>query len=148
MNDWIKLMAQRQPRKEDVIRSLLMSMKQAVEKTDSNGTNWTKESRDLLLLELAIPEAGKMLTLDIRGNCKTIADWVNGHAKSKTREKVSVFWDGSCDNGKCGVRILILDCSEESTRLDPLSTRNAGWCWVRIPWMLSWVAVACYKCVR
>ena len=31
-NDWTKLMAQRQLRKEDVIRSLLESMKQAVEK--------------------------------------------------------------------------------------------------------------------
>ena len=33
-NDWKKLMAQRKPRKEDVIRSLLDSMKQAVEKED------------------------------------------------------------------------------------------------------------------
>ena len=31
-NDWIKLMAQRQPRKEDVIHSLLASMRQAVDK--------------------------------------------------------------------------------------------------------------------
>ena len=31
-NDWIKLMAQRKPRKEDATRSLLESMKQAVEK--------------------------------------------------------------------------------------------------------------------
>ena len=30
--DWIKLMTQLRPRKEDVVRSLLKSMKQAVEK--------------------------------------------------------------------------------------------------------------------
>ena len=38
-NDWIKLKAQRKLRKEDVIRSLLESMKQAVEKkAEPNGT--------------------------------------------------------------------------------------------------------------
>ena len=31
--DWIQLMAQTQPRKEDVIRNLLESMKQPVDKT-------------------------------------------------------------------------------------------------------------------
>ena len=58
------------PRKEDIIRSLLESMKQA---------------RDLPPLELGIPEAGKWPTLEIKGNCKTIVDWVDGHAKMKTR---------------------------------------------------------------
>ena len=38
-NDCIELMAQRKPRKDDVIRSLLESIKQAVEKkADPNGT--------------------------------------------------------------------------------------------------------------
>ena len=47
-NDWIKLMAQRQPRKEEVIRSLLESVKQAVEKkADSNGTRPIKETKGL-----------------------------------------------------------------------------------------------------
>ena len=51
--DWIKLMAQQQPRKEDVIRSLLLSMKQSVKKrTDSNGTKPTKKPTDLPPLEL------------------------------------------------------------------------------------------------
>ena len=60
-NGWIKLMAQRQPRKEDVIRSLLESMKQAVEKkTEHNGTRPTKKPRDLPPLELEALEAGKM----------------------------------------------------------------------------------------
>ena len=45
-NDWIKLMAQRQPRKEDVIRSLLESMKQAVETKETKGlASW--EDADL-----------------------------------------------------------------------------------------------------
>ena len=81
-NDWIKLMAQRQPRKEDVSRSLLESMKQAVEKkAESHGTRPTKKPRHLLLLELEIPKAGKVLTLEITSDCKTIVDWINGHAK-------------------------------------------------------------------
>ena len=32
------------------------------------------------------PEAGKRPTLEIRGDCRTIVDWINGHAKLKTRE--------------------------------------------------------------
>ena len=30
-------------------------------------------------------EAGKWPTLEIKGDCKTIVDWVHGHAKVKTR---------------------------------------------------------------
>ena len=83
-NDWIKLMAQRKPRKEDVIRSLLESMKQAVD--EPHGTRPTKKPREVLPLELDIPEAGKRPTLETKSNCKTIVDWINGHAKLKTRE--------------------------------------------------------------
>ena len=47
-NDWIKFMAQRQLRKEDVIHSLLVSMRRAVEKkTESNGTRPAKKPREL-----------------------------------------------------------------------------------------------------
>ena len=46
--DWIKLMTQLKPRKEDVIRSFLESMRQAVgQKKESNGSLPTKQSRDL-----------------------------------------------------------------------------------------------------
>ena len=76
-NDWMKLVAQQHPRKEDVIHSLFASMRQAVEKkTKANETS----------LELEIPEEGKKRTLEIKGDCKTIVDWVNGHAKLKTRK--------------------------------------------------------------
>ena len=85
-NNSIKLMAQFEPRKEDVIRSLLESMKQTAEKkAEPNGTRPTKKPRDLSPLVLGIPEAGKWPTLEIKGDCKTIVDWVNGHAKMKTK---------------------------------------------------------------
>ena len=78
-NDWVKLLAQRQPRKEDVIRSLLESMKQAVEKkAESNGTRPTKKRIDLPSLELDFPEAGPRPTLEMTGDCNTIVDWING----------------------------------------------------------------------
>ena len=88
--DWITLMTQLQPRREDVIRSLLESTKQAVEKkAELNGTRPTRKPRDLppLELELGIPVAGKRPTLEIKGDCKTIVDWINGHATLKTRER-------------------------------------------------------------
>ena len=64
-NDWINLVAQHQPRKEDVIHSSLASMRQAVEKkTKANGTRPTKKPSEVLPLEL-IPEEGKKLTPEI-----------------------------------------------------------------------------------
>ena len=79
-NDWINLMAQRKLRKEDVIRSLLESMEQAVEKkAEPNGTG--------SLLQLDIPEVGQSSTLEIKGDSKMILDWINVHAKLKTRER-------------------------------------------------------------
>ena len=45
----------------------------------------TKQPRDLLPLKIGIPVAGKLPTLEIKGDCKTIVDWVNGHAKMKAR---------------------------------------------------------------
>ena len=80
--DRIKPMTQKKPREEDVIRSLLESMKQAVEKQkEPNGTLPTEQPRDLPPLELRILVAGKLPTLEIKGDCKTVVDWVNGHAK-------------------------------------------------------------------
>ena len=66
-NDWIKLMAQQQPRKDDVIHSLLASMRQAVEKkTKAN------ETRPLPPLQIEILEEGKKLTLEIKGTAKRL----------------------------------------------------------------------------
>ena len=85
-NDWIKLMAHRKARKEDVIRSLLESMKQAVERnTEPNGIRPIKKPRDLPPLEIERPEAGQRRTLEIKSDCKSIVDWINGPAKMKTR---------------------------------------------------------------
>ena len=70
--------ATKKPREENVIRSLLESMKQAVEKKkEPNGTLPTKQPSDLPPLELGIL-AEKLPTLNIKGDCKTIIDWVNG----------------------------------------------------------------------
>ena len=46
-NDWTKLMAQRQLREEDLIYSLLVSMRQAVAEKESNGTGPTEKPREL-----------------------------------------------------------------------------------------------------
>ena len=74
-NDWIKVMAHRKARKEDVIRSLLESMKRAVDgNTEPNGTSPTKKPRDLPPLEIERPEAGQRRTLEIKGDCKSIVD--------------------------------------------------------------------------
>ena len=70
-----------------MVLSLLQSMKKAVgKKTEPNGTRPTKKPRDLPPLELDLPEAGQRPTLEIRGDCKTIVDWIDGHAQLKTRE--------------------------------------------------------------
>ena len=84
--DWIKLMTELKPREEDVIRSLLESMKQAVgQKKEPNGSLPTKQPSDLPLLKLKIPVAGKLPTLEIKGDSKTIVDWVTSCAKLKAR---------------------------------------------------------------
>ena len=55
-------------------------------KTEPDGTRPTRKPRHLPPLELEILEAGQRPTLEIKGDCKTIVDWFNGHAKPKTRE--------------------------------------------------------------
>ena len=64
--DCIKFMMQLKLRREDVIRNLFESKKQAVEKQEPNGTLRAKKARDLLPLEFGIPVAGKLPTLDIK----------------------------------------------------------------------------------
>ena len=157
-------------RKEDAIHSLLASVRHTVaERRPGRQTN----PRELPLLEHGMQKEGKKLTMEIKCDCKTIVDWVNGHAKWKTREVVwrlprtfyrnggaeestydngmpigphmsfvstfeeadlwaakcvkgredewvdtahvvwsevtglCGFWDGSCDNGKCGAKTMI-----------------------------------------
>ena len=56
-------MTQLKTRKKDVIRSLLQSMKQSVEKkAESNGTRPAKKQRDLPSLELGVPVTGTLPT--------------------------------------------------------------------------------------
>ena len=113
-NDWMKLAAQRKPRKEDVIRSLLESMKQVVEKkAEPKGTRPKKKPWDLPPLELDMSEAGQRPTLEIRGDCKTIVDWINGHAKLKTRE---------CTMAK--TQNLLRDWWAEGSHTSPVNTIN------------------------
>ena len=60
-------------------------MKQPMDKKkESKGPVSDKKPMDLLLLGLGIPVPGVGPTLEIKRNNKTIADWVNGHAKMKT----------------------------------------------------------------
>ena len=54
-------------------------------KLESNRTMPTKKARDLPPLELGILVAGKLPPLEIKRDCKKIVDWVDGHAKKKTR---------------------------------------------------------------
>ena len=62
-------------------------MKQAVEKKrEPNGTMPTKKPRDVPPLEVGIPATGKLPTLEVRGNCKTIVDWVNGNGTMPTKK--------------------------------------------------------------
>ena len=197
-------------------------MKQAVEKNaEPNGTRPIKKPRDLPPLELDISEAGRRPTLDIKGDCKTFVDWINGHAKLKTREctvaqthnllrawwargvhsrqrtaewathifrehhkeahawaekgaKGQVdewvdnahvvwsqviglcgFWDGSCDNGKCGAGVMIMACSEVLgwfpmyKKCGPVSGQNSldaelGGCGMPTDNLCQWID----KCVR
>ena len=83
--DWIELMTPTRPQKDDVIRNLLESMKQPVDKKmESKGSVPKKKPRDLPPLDLGTPVPGESLTLEIKGDKKTIVDWMNGHAKMKT----------------------------------------------------------------
>ena len=102
--EWIELMTQTRPQKEDVIRNLLESMKQPVDKKkESKGPVPTKKPRDLPPPDLGTLVPGEQLTLESKGDNKTIVDWVNGHAKMKTRigtvEKVHNFLCEWCGRG-------------------------------------------------
>ena len=78
-----RLTAPQKNRKEEVFRS----MTQVVEKKkpQSTGPDRQRNQEDLLPLELDEPKAGKWSTLEIKGDCRTNVDWINGHSKLKTR---------------------------------------------------------------
>ena len=69
----MQLTTQTRPRKEDVIRNLLESMKQLVEKKkESRGPVPTKKPRDLPPLDLGTPVPGERPTLEIKGTMKRL----------------------------------------------------------------------------
>ena len=88
-NDWIKRMAQQKPREEDVIRSLLESMKQGVvKKSEPNGSGRPRNKGTCLPLIFGTsytgrPDSGR--PLEIKGDCKNDCGLGIGHAKMKTR---------------------------------------------------------------
>ena len=97
--DWVQLMTQGPPRKEDVMISLLKMMRQPTEKKPQKGGGAPKKKpRDLEPVILEMPAEEKKLMLQIRGDSKTIVDWVFGHAKLKTWESAAatvqnLLWD-------------------------------------------------------
>ena len=136
--DWIQLLIQSPPRKEDVMISLLKMMRQPTEKKrESLGDRDTHTRQEI--------DAAK------QESSKTVVDWVNGQAKLKTpngtiaaaqnllwkwwnrgdvlligryisceEERTDTanvvwskvtglccLWDGRCERGVCGARILI-----------------------------------------
>ena len=84
--DFVQLMMQTRPQKEDVVRNLFQSMKQPVDKRkESKGSERTIKPWDLPPFDLETPLPGESLTLEIHEDIRTIVDWMNGHAKKKTR---------------------------------------------------------------
>ena len=76
--DWIELMTQTRPRKEDVIRNLLESTKQPVDKKkESKGPVPTKKPNASTWREKA--------TLEIKGDNKTILHWITRQDENEDR---------------------------------------------------------------
>ena len=115
-------MTQQKSRREDVIRSLLESMKQAVgKKKEPNGTRQTKKQRDLPLLNLKYRRAAEWVTHAFREHNKEAELWAVKGAKGRVEEWVDTaqvawseviglcgFWDGSCDNCNSGGCVVIM----------------------------------------
>ena len=98
-NDWIQVVTRGPLRKEDVTVRLLKTMRHAAGKRkDKKSGLPTKKPRDPDPLILEEPAKNKKFILQMRGDSKTIVDWVNGHAKLKTKEDTiaspqSIKWD-------------------------------------------------------
>ena len=80
--DWIELMTQTRLRKEDVIRNLLESMKQQVDKEESKGLVPTKKPRDLFPFDLGTLVPREKLILEIKGCNKTIVELFQSRIKA------------------------------------------------------------------
>ena len=70
--DLTQLMTQTQPRKEDVLRNLLESMKQPVDKRSPKGPVPTKKPTDLPPFDLGTLAPGERPTLEIKGTIKRL----------------------------------------------------------------------------
>ena len=79
--DWIQLMTQTQPRKEDVIWNLLKLMKQPVEKKGIQKICADKETEGSASPQIWT-DTGKS-----KGTIKQIVDWMNGQTRIGTVEK-------------------------------------------------------------
>ena len=79
-------------------------MKQPVDKKkESKGPVSAKKPRDLPPLDLGTPVPGERPTLEIKGDNKTIVDWMNGLSKMKTKigtvEKAQKLQQEWCGQG-------------------------------------------------
>ena len=75
--DWIQRTAQGPQGRRDV-RSTRDDETSGGKRTEKGGIALTKKPRDLAPLVLEVPTEDKKLILEIRGDSKTIVDWVNG----------------------------------------------------------------------
>ena len=75
---------------------------------------------------LEIPAEDKAPMLDIRGDSKTIVDWVNGHAKLKTWESTIAtaqnllweWWGRGVDLRRCVADWTVHICREHNSEAD------------------------------
>ena len=96
---WIKIMAQRQPRKEDVLFTVYSSPgdKPWKRRPKQMRPGWQRNRGNCLSSSLKHRRKEKTNPGDQGGLCKTIVDWVNGHAKLKTREDYRELSAGRVD---------------------------------------------------
>ena len=168
-NEWIQPMTQTKPRREDVIRNLLESTKQPVDKKkESKGHVPTKKPRDLPSLDLGTPVPGKRPTLGRGMHLRQrTTDWVTHTFREHNKE--ADLWAGNGARVReknrwtplalCGKRLpLYVDSGTESTTTanagvalsswpsrnhtdGSLSTKNVALYQGTVPWMLKWADV-------
>ena len=83
--DCIQIMLRHPPRKEDVAVDLLKMMRQPTGAPETKkGAAFQKNPAESSPLVLEPPTTDKGAMLEVRGDSKTVVDWLNGHAKLKT----------------------------------------------------------------
>ena len=127
--DWIQLLAQRplpQGRRADEFAE--DDDTADGEKDQERGGAMTKKPRDLEPLALEMPPEDKKPMPEFRGDSKTIVDWVNGHAKLKTKESTIAIvqnllreWRGR------GVNLRVTDRAVHIFRERNKEARLVGW---------------------